>query len=82
VRFTATLSEAGRGGGRWVEVEVPPALRQALDGDAEARAAYEQLSFTHRKEYAVWIAQAKREETRERRLGRALEMLRSGVKAP
>ena len=41
-----------------------------------ARAAYEKLSFTHRREYAQWIAEAKREETRERRAARALEMLR------
>jgi hypothetical protein len=64
------------------EVEVPPALAQALEGDAEARAAYEGLSFTHRKEYARWIAEAKREETRERRVAKALEMLRAGTKTP
>jgi len=64
------------------EVEVPPALRSALDGDEVARAAYDKLSFTHRREYAQWIAEAKREETRDRRAARALEMLREGVKAP
>ena len=64
------------------EVEVPPALQAALDGDAVARAAYEKLSFTHRREYADWIAQAKQEKTRSRRLGRAIEMLRDGVKTP
>ena len=64
------------------EVEVPPALQAALDGDAVARAAYERLSFTHRREYADWIAQAKQETTRSRRLGRAIEMLRDGVKTP
>ena len=46
------------------EVEVPPALQAVLDGDKVARAAYEKLSFTHRREYAQWIAEAKREETR------------------
>ena len=64
------------------EVEVPPALQAVLDGDAVARAAYEKLSFTHRREYAQWIAEAKREETRDRRAARALEMLRAGVKTP
>jgi hypothetical protein len=63
-------------------VEVPPALDQALAGDADARAAFERLSYTHRKEYARWIAEAKREETRGRRLERALAMLRDGVKHP
>ena len=64
------------------EVEVPPALQAALDGDDVARAAYEKLSFTHRREYADWIAEAKQEKTRSRRAGRAIEMLREGVKTP
>lgn len=60
------------------EVDVPEALAGALASDSEARAAFERLAFTHRKQYARWIAEAKREETRERRLARALEMLRAG----
>jgi bifunctional DNA-binding transcriptional regulator/antitoxin component of YhaV-PrlF toxin-antitoxin module len=64
------------------EVDIPPALQAVLDGDDVARATYEKLSFTHRREYAQWIAEAKREETRERRAARAAEMLREGVKAP
>jgi hypothetical protein len=64
------------------EVEVPEALASALARDAEARAAFDSLAFTHRKEYAVWIAEAKREETRARRVEKALTMLRGGVKAP
>ena len=35
-----------------------------------------------RKEYATWIAEAKKDETRERRVQRALEMLRGGTKHP
>ena len=64
------------------EVEVPPALQARLDADEIARAAFEKLSFTHRREYANWIAEAKKEETRDRRAGRAIEMLREGVKTP
>jgi hypothetical protein len=64
------------------EVEVPPALAKALEGDDAAREAYDGLSFTHRKEYARWIAEAKRDETRERRVSKALEMLRAGTKTP
>jgi hypothetical protein len=60
------------------EVEVPPALAAALDGDPEAKAAYERMAYTHRKEYARWIAEAKREETRARRVAQALELLRAG----
>ena len=60
------------------EVEVPEALAAALEGDAEARQRYDALAFTHRKEFARWVAEAKREETRERRVAQALEMLRAG----
>jgi len=64
------------------EVDVPPALASALAGDAEARSVFESLAFTHRREYAEWIAEAKREETRARRVERALTMLRERVKHP
>jgi uncharacterized protein YdeI (YjbR/CyaY-like superfamily) len=64
------------------EVEVPPALQAKLDADEIASAAFAKLSFTHRREYAQWIAEAKKEETRERRAAKAVEMLREGVKTP
>lgn len=60
------------------EVEVPELLASALADDPAAKAAFDGLAFTHRKEYARWVAEAKREETRERRVARALEMLRAG----
>ncbi len=60
------------------DVELPEALAHALDRDPAARAAYDKLAYTHRKEYARWIAEAKREETRERRVARTLEMLAAG----
>ena len=36
------------------------------------------MAFTHRKEYARWVAEAKQEETRQRRVQQALEMIRAG----
>lgn len=63
-------------------VDVPPALAAALAGDAAARATFDALAPTHRREYAEWIAEAKREETRARRVERALVMLRQGTKHP
>jgi uncharacterized protein YdeI (YjbR/CyaY-like superfamily) len=59
-------------------VAVPPALAAALDGDPAAKAAYDGLAYTHRKEYARWVAEAKRQETRQRRVAKALELLREG----
>jgi hypothetical protein len=43
---------------------------------------FESLSYTHRKEYCRWIAEAKKEETRARRLEKAMEMLKQRVKTP
>jgi hypothetical protein len=60
------------------DVEVPPALALALEGDAAAKARFEALAFTHRKEFARWIAEARKDETRERRVAQALQMLREG----
>lgn len=59
-------------------VEVPPALAEALEADPEAKATFEGLAFTHRKEFARWIEEAKREETRARRVTQALDMIRTG----
>jgi len=60
------------------EVTVPAALTAALDGDQEARAAFDRLAFTHRKEYARWVDEAKKEETRDRRVRQAVEMIKAG----
>jgi Bacteriocin-protection, YdeI or OmpD-Associated/Domain of unknown function (DUF1905) len=64
------------------EVELPPELERLLAEDPESREFFDGLSYTHRREYAEWIASAKKEETRERRLGKAREMLRAGAKHP
>jgi uncharacterized protein YdeI (YjbR/CyaY-like superfamily) len=60
------------------EVDVPEALAAALAADPGARASFERMAFTHRKEYARWIAEAKREDTRERRVEQAVAMIRAG----
>jgi Bacteriocin-protection, YdeI or OmpD-Associated/Domain of unknown function (DUF1905) len=58
------------------EVEVPPDLEAAFDN--ETRAAFERMSYSHRKDYADWIEEAKRPETRARRVAKAVEMIRAG----
>jgi hypothetical protein len=60
------------------EVDVPEALASALARDLTAKAAFAALAFTHRKEYARGVRDAKRQDTRERRVTQALEMLREG----
>ena len=82
----ATREKAGVGFGDRVEivlarddreraVEVPPALQRALDGNPEAAAVFGRLAPTHRREYARWVAEAKREETVQRRVEATLERL-------
>jgi len=60
------------------EVELPQALALALASDDDARRAFDALSYTHRKELARSVAEAKREETRSRRVANAVELLRAG----
>src|SRR5687767_10572529 len=53
-------------------VEPPEDLAAALAADTEAKAAFDGLSFTHQREYAEWVAEAKRAETRRRRVEQAV----------
>jgi len=64
------------------EVAVPPELAAALEAAPGAKAAFERLSFTHKREYAEWIADAEKDETKQRRVEKAVEMLADGVKHP
>ncbi|MDF0532093.1 YdeI/OmpD-associated family protein [Tsukamurella sp. 8F] len=57
------------------EVEVPEDLAAALDADL--RAAFDALSYTRRKEYARGVVDAKRAETRERRIRAVVAELRA-----
>ena len=56
-------------------IEVPGDLQAALEGNPEAQAFFSQLSYTHQKEYVRWVEQAKREQTRQARISRTVEML-------
>jgi hypothetical protein len=57
-------------------VEVPSDLAEALARDKKAAAAWDAFSYTNKKEAARAIEEAKRRETRERRLAGILERLR------
>jgi hypothetical protein len=60
------------------EIPVPTALATRLDEDPAAKAAFDALAPSHRKEFARWIDEAKREETRTARVEEALQMLHEG----
>ena len=63
-------------------VAVPPELDAALARDPDAKAVFDGLSYTHRREYVQWVSGAMREETRRVRLEHAVAMLRDGVTHP
>ncbi len=56
-------------------VDVPPELKKALSTNKAAAAAFEALSYSHRKEYAEWITSAKRQETRVSRAEKSIAMV-------
>jgi hypothetical protein len=59
-------------------VEVPEDLAVALADDGEARAAFEALADSHRKEFVRWVSEAKRDATRAQRVAETVEMVRAG----
>ena len=61
-------------------VEVPPFLvdKMAMAG---VKDFFDSLSFTHQKEYVRWIEEAKRDETRQIRLEKMMEMLKNKIKS-
>ena len=58
-------------------VELPADLAKAIARDKKASAAWDKLSFTNKKEMARGLEEAKKPETRERRLAAAIAQLRA-----
>ena len=92
-RYLLGLSNANRRAagvvtGDEVEVQVevnaePPIVTEpgdfarALDADPAARAAYDRLAYSHKREHVIAIETAKKPETRKRRIEKAVVMLRA-----
>jgi hypothetical protein len=64
------------------EVIIPEELEVAFKANEEAKKNFDALSFSHRKEYAYWVGEAKREDTQRARVEKAIEMLKQGRKSP
>jgi len=60
------------------EVTVPADLVDALEHDDQARQFFDDLAYSHRKEWVRWIEESKKVETRTSRTVRAVESLRAG----
>jgi uncharacterized protein YdeI (YjbR/CyaY-like superfamily) len=89
IRQAVALIESGRGENRIVAarrvvkapkppVEVPAEFTLALKKNKAANAAYAAFSPSCKREYAEWIADAKRPETRERRIAQAVVWIAEG----
>ncbi len=61
------------------EVSVPPDFAAELEGDAEARRAFEGLSYSKKRGLVEPIDQAKTAETRQKRITKALAALRGSA---
>jgi hypothetical protein len=61
-------------------VEAPAELKKELKKSKKAQDRWDELAFTHKKEMANSIRDAKQEETRERRLAKVMKVLETGAK--
>ena len=60
------------------EIEVPEDFLKILSKNSKAYSNFENSSYSHKKEYVEWINDAKRTETRKRRMATAVEWLEAG----
>lgn len=63
---------------RLKSVRAPADLLAALRNNPKARAAYDELSPSHKREYIEWITEARRTETRKQRVASAVEWIAEG----
>ena len=61
-------------------VIVPDDVQELLNQNKKAKEFYDKMSYTYKKEYIHWIDDAKKEEIRERRKVKMIEMLLTGKK--
>ena len=59
---------------------ISPELKRALESDKIAQQNFDKLAPSHKRQYIGWIADAKRDETRERRIRQAVQMLKENKK--
>jgi len=57
---------------------VPAYFKAALGKNKKAQAAFENFSYSHKKEYLEWITEAKRDETRDKRIKTTIQWLAQG----
>jgi hypothetical protein len=73
--------------GEYIDVDkkiitLPDEIKAILEQTPQALAFYQNLSYTNKKEYVLWILTAKQEKTKNERLIKLIEKLVSGKKNP
>jgi hypothetical protein len=63
-------------------IKPPTDFSRALKADKDAKASWDKLSFTHQREYVEAIEDAKKPETRQRRIEKSVAMIATGKKEP
>jgi len=64
------------------QVKLPPIMLEIFGRNNNAFSFYQQLSYSNRKEYVMWILTAKQEKTKAERLEKLIEKLSAGKKNP
>ena len=59
---------------------MPPELAAGLERNRKARTHFESLAPSYKRQYVDWVASAKREDTRRRRIAEAIDLLSRGMK--
>jgi hypothetical protein len=63
-------------------IEIPNDLLVLLMNEPETLDYFNNLSYTHKKEYVRWINDAKKEDTRKKRVKKAIHLLKEKIKTP
>jgi uncharacterized protein YdeI (YjbR/CyaY-like superfamily) len=81
------LINAAKKSGKWEQdishpkdFPIPPGVIKAISANKKAWENFNKLAPSYKKQYVGWITTAKKEETRQRRLKEALEILAQGKK--
>lgn len=61
-------------------VEIAEDIALVFNENPEAKALFDNMSYTHKKEYIRWIEEAKKAETRENRKAKMITMIMAGKK--
>jgi uncharacterized protein YdeI (YjbR/CyaY-like superfamily) len=82
-----TKIEEAKRNGEWAKAarredvtDIPRELKQALQANQQAARNFAALAPSHKRQYIYWIADAKKEETRQRRIRAAIRMLKENKK--